>query len=36
MRSEMQEMAEQHQINLEEQKLQSEIKITDLEQKIKR
>ena len=36
IRAEMQEMTERHQIDLDEHKLQSEIKITDLEQKVKR
>ena len=36
MRAEMQEMSEQHKIDLDEHRLQSEIRITDLEQKVKR
>ena len=36
MRAEMQEMSERHNIDIDEHRLQSEIRITDLEQKVKR
>ena len=36
MRAEMQEMSERHKIDMDEHRLQSEIRIADLEQKVKR